>query len=338
MAPTFSVHSSWRVFLRDMGLVPARVLRRAGLPADLLSRGTVRVAPADWYALWRAVVAESASESEGGTGGQSFALRFAQALSVEAFDPALFAAVCCPDLATAAARIAVYKPLIGPLKLHIDEDPDDGSLTLRPSWPASLAPPPALGHLELLFWVALVRLCTRAVVRPTRYCAPVPPDDPAGFRAYLGAVPQPGPVWAVTFSQVDAARPFLTANEGLWSFFEPELRRRLQDLEDTATTAERVRAALLERLPAGGAAVETIGRELGMSKRTLQRRLRAEGTSFQALLASTRESLARHYLRQSQLTAAEIGFLLGYDDPNSFYRAFHAWTGTTPESLRAAAG
>ena len=68
-----------------------------------------------------------------------------------------------------------------------------------------------------------------------------------------------------------------------------------------------------------------------------KRYLRADGTSFQALLASTRESLARHYLCQSQLPAAEISFLLGYEDLNSFYRAFNTWTGSTPETVRASA-
>ena len=51
----------------------------------------------------------------------------------------------------------------------------------------------------------------------------------------------------------------------------------------------------------------------------------------------TREALARYYLASSSLSAAEISFLLGYDDPNSFYRAFHGWTGKTPDGVRSAA-
>ena len=74
---------------------------------------------------------------------------------------------------------------------------------------------------------------------------------------------------------------------------------------------------------------------LAVSSRTLQRQLRLEGTTFQAVLASTREDLARHYLSHGAMRAAEIAYLLGYDDTNSFYRAFRSWTGTTPETLRA---
>jgi AraC-like DNA-binding protein len=53
-----------------------------------------------------------------------------------------------------------------------------------------------------------------------------------------------------------------------------------------------------------------------------------------AVLNRTREELARHYLGSSALTGAEISFLLGFEDPNSFFRAFHSWTGETPERVR----
>ena len=81
-----------------------------------------------------------------------------------------------------------------------------------------------------------------------------------------------------------------------------------------------------------------VARDLAMSTRTLQRRLRAEGTTFQRTLNATRQSLALHYLAESDLSAGEISFLLGYEDTRSFYRAFHAWSGQTPKLARAAAG
>ena len=76
--------------------------------------------------------------------------------------------------------------------------------------------------------------------------------------------------------------------------------------------------------------------ELGIGTRTLQRRLSQEGKSFQDVLDSTRERLARHYLTKTDISAAEISFLLGFEDPNSLFRAFQRWTGTTPQAIRAA--
>jgi AraC-like DNA-binding protein len=100
--------------------------------------------------------------------------------------------------------------------------------------------------------------------------------------------------------------------------------------------AKRVRAALHEALPSGLVAMESIARKLALSKRTLQRRIEAEGTSYQKILQETREALARHYLEKTALPVAEISLLLGFDEPNSFYRAFRQWTSTTPESVRQA--
>ena len=77
-----------------------------------------------------------------------------------------------------------------------------------------------------------------------------------------------------------------------------------------------------------------VARKLAMSKRTLQRRLSTEGTTFREILQDTREALAKHYLGQTSLSAQEISFLLGFDEPNSFYRAFNDWTGETPDGMR----
>jgi AraC-like DNA-binding protein len=120
----------------------------------------------------------------------------------------------------------------------------------------------------------------------------------------------------------------------MWQVFEPELRRRLGELDASASTAQRVRSALLELLPGGQSGIEAVASRLSMSKRTLQRRLEEQGDNYRALVTATREELARHYLTQTQLSAGEIGFLLGFEDPNSFFRAFHDWTGTTPEAIR----
>jgi AraC-like DNA-binding protein len=82
----------------------------------------------------------------------------------------------------------------------------------------------------------------------------------------------------------------LTVNEGMWQVFEPELRRRLSQLDETASTAERVRAVLLELLPGNEATIEKTAERLGMSKRTLQRRLEEEGENFRVLINRCREN------------------------------------------------
>ena len=89
-------------------------------------------------------------------------------------------------------------------------------------------------------------------------------------------------------------------------------------------------------LPAGDSTMTAVAHQLATSPRTLQRQLQLEGTTFQSVLADTREHLARHYLAHGAMTTAEIAYLLAYEDANSFYRAFRTWTGATPDTVRTA--
>jgi AraC-like DNA-binding protein len=77
-----------------------------------------------------------------------------------------------------------------------------------------------------------------------------------------------------------------------------------------------------------------IARELNISSRTLQRRLQDAGYSFQQVLEEARHQLARHYLTNSLLELNEAAYLLGYEDSNSFVRAFRTWEGVPPAHWR----
>ena len=323
----YALDTTWRTLLRDLGAAPADVLRRAALPDDLLHQPTVRLAPADYYRLWDAIEAE--------LGDPLLPLRLCEAVRSESFSPLLFAAMCSPNLVVAAQRIARFKPLIAPIRFTLAQD--DTRLTIGLAWLDDPRPPPvSLVLMELLFCVQLARMGTREPLRPVEVTTTTLPSPLAPYEAFLGARLVRGARHQVTFTATDASRPFLTSNEPLWAAFEPALRQRLADLDAAATTARRVRAALLEGLPSGQLAAEDIARKLALSKRTLQRRLEAEGTGYQRVLDETRADLARHYLENTTLPIAEISFLLGFDEANSFHRAFRTWTGSTPDNVRRA--
>jgi AraC-like DNA-binding protein len=199
---------------------------------------------------------------------------------------------------------------------------------------ANHEPPATLVTMELIYFVQLARIATRERIEPLALTSPQPPQPDRQYAEYFGARVQPGAAITLTFSAQDAARSFLTANEGMWRFFEPTLNQRLFELDARAAVSEKVRAALLEMLPGGNASLNAVSSKLGFSPRTLHRRLSEEGVSFQIVLSRTREELAKHYLGHSAMSGAEISFLLGYEDPNSFFRAFQQWTGQTPERAR----
>ncbi len=321
----FPLEPGWRVILVDMGLDPREVLRRAELPEDLLTRDDITLDAERYFRFWRALEAAS--------GDPLLPLRLCEVITTESFMPPLFAALCSPNLAVGVERIAQYKRLIGPMVMNVDARSD--ALVVSCDWlDTTLMPPSSMVAMELVFLVELARRATRSKLRPMEVQARVELLPLEGYADYFGCTPKLGAAHHVVFSRGDAERPFITNNPALWRAFEPDLRRRLAELAAEATTAERVRAVLLEALPAGQSSADEVARRLALSKRTLQRRLREETTTYQAVLNQTREALAKHYLVQTNLSGTEIAFLIGFDDPNSFFRAFHQWTGQTPQQVR----
>ncbi len=100
---------------------------------------------------------------------------------------------------------------------------------------------------------------------------------------------------------------------------------------------ERTRRAIGESLRRGASSLASAARELGMSERSLQRRLRELGYSYNALADGAREEMARLYLEQRDVALAEIAYLLGFADQSTFTRAFKRWTGCTPRQVRSQA-
>lgn len=161
------------------------------------------------------------------------------------------------------------------------------------------------------------------------------PDDqtPIRLAALEGIAAFSPPIFAAYCSR-NVLVPFISRNESMWEFFEPELKRRLSMMETDDSCAARVRSALMELLPSGECTIDDVARKLGYSKRSLQRKLQEEDTSFQKQLGHTRELLAKTYLANTDMTAEDIAFLLGYQEIGSFLRAFTIWTGQTVSEYR----
>ncbi len=324
-AARFTLSPTWKVLLKDMAIDASEVLIRAELPEDLFSRENATLTPAQYFALWHGI--------EQCAGSESVPLLLAEHLSVESFDAPLFAAICSKNLTAAVKRIQQYKPLIGPMELKIAQTNEQLTLTIN-CYGYSGNLPESYSLTELVFFTQVARLCTREPICPTRLSLPSYPRDRSPFEAYFGCPINQDNCCSISFSLRDANRPFITHNASMWHFFEDKLNRKLNDLNRSATTTERVRAALLESLPSGESSIEFIADKLAMSKRTLQRKLTLEAETYQSVLQSVRLDLADHYLQKSKMTLGEIAFLLGFQESNSFIRAYSAWKGTPPASFR----
>ena len=254
-------------------------------------------------------------------------IRIATNDGIETFSPPVFAAYCSSDGRNFLTRLAHYKRLVGPLQFIVTEQEKDLELEIG-SITEGLTVPAFWAELEMVFILNLIRKATQADVKPVSVTFQHEVQSRA-LAEYLGCQPTHGNKNVLTLSQSDAALPFITRNESMWQYIEPELRRRLSEMEIDDSMAARVRSALVELLPAGKTTIDFVASKLCMSRRTLQRKLTDEHTTFQQQLNSTRLLLAQNYLRDSERTNDDIAFLLGYEDTTSFLRAFSTWTGQT---------
>lgn len=111
----------------------------------------------------------------------------------------------------------------------------------------------------------------------------------------------------------------------------------LASLEASRTMRGRVEALLIPILHVGDACIQSIAAELGMSRQTLYRRLKAESTSFEAVLDALRHRLAVDYLGSRKISVHQAAYLVGFSDPAAFSRAFKRWTGKSPGAMRGKA-
>jgi AraC-like DNA-binding protein len=137
------------------------------------------------------------------------------------------------------------------------------------------------------------------------------------------------------FSRKELATPIASADHRLLAILrnhaEDVLRHRPQKRHDLLQRLER---RLIELIPTGEARAKIVAAELGMSERTLVRRLAELGTSFADIVDRLRHDLARKYLGQRDLSLTHIAFLLGYSNQSAFSSACRRWTGKAPRELR----
>lgn len=311
--------------LEQFGIDTEEALRRADVPEDTFSRANPTMTAAHYFAFMEAVGALSDDAD--------VALKMASVEGIEQFSPPIFAAYCAHDGRSCIDRLGRYKRLIGPMRFITSKA--DGTFTVMMTCDDdALAMPPFLVEIEFAFLVNLIRTATRTQINATAARMQTLPENRASLEEFLGCPIEQAAFNALTFAAADLAVPFVSRNDDMWSYFEPELGRRLAKLDADDSFSTRVRSALIEMLPAGECSADDAARRLGVSRRTLQRKLGNEHTTFQKQLNHTRELLAKHYLQNTSMGTDEIAYLLGYLELNSFLRAVSVWCGESPSEWR----
>lgn len=327
MTDRFKVASSLFRRLDHAGIDSAQVLGRAGLPLSLLEQDRISLTTEELFSLYRSISALSPDPGAG--------LRIAAEDRIEQYDPVVIAALCTRSLRDALERLARYKQLTCPEEISISETEEE--CHVRFIWLLAGEPEPAFLIDCCFAWIAsVVRRATAGQVKFRRVELARPADYAPIYQQHFQCPVVTGaPHNLIVFRRADLDKPFLTYNADLLATVAPQLEAELNERLAGHTIAEQVQT-VLKRIMAGQRPdLGNVASHLRLSTRTLQRRLREESVTFQDLVKEVRRRLARHYLLHARLELSETAYLLGYEDANSFFRAFHEWEGMSPGEWRA---
>lgn len=326
MADRFRITQAWaQRFAAEKIAVPA-LLQRAGLPASLFEQEKIYITTAELFSLWRAV-AEMSSEP-------GFGLKLGTELRFERSHPVAIAGVCSRTFGDALQRLARYKQLTCPEEIRVHRKAKEAAVEIF-FIEAREAQPDIMVDLGLSWILNVARRGSDDGITPLRLEVTRPVKHRALLESHFSC-----PVFfksdhnALVFRTSDLDLPFVTHNEELVTMIGTQLNSELKAQNASGNVVQRVKGALRHSLAGKRPTLQSVAQDLGMGTRTLQRRLTGAGFTFQQLLEETRRELARHYLKQLSVELNEAAFLLGFEDANSFFRAFQIWEGTSPGEWR----
>jgi AraC-like DNA-binding protein len=313
--------------LTSLGVDVARVLGHAGIARSRFQAARAKLSVQEFFAFWRAL--ETVSE-RGDLG-----LRIGTRVEPHQLDVASLAAIHSDNLDDALAKFGRYKRLVCGEQISLETAEAEARISFHWTHVADALP---LLLVDTTF-ASLVTLASHGIgakVTPRRVeLARRRAHAEVLEQAFACAVHFDAPVDQLVLDEALLKRPFVTRNADIVAMLVPSLETALAESVAARSMADDVRVALGRRMKGERPNVHDIARELGVSPRTLQRRLGELGTSYQALLDEVRRDASRRLLAGTDLDAGEIAFLLGFEELNSFSRAFHAWEGATPLRWRA---
>jgi AraC-like DNA-binding protein len=314
------------LFERLQGLDTAAILERARLDQSRFDVARPTGTTEEFFALWRAVEELNAGEPDLG-------MRIGVASLPDNENVISLAAMHSPTFGEGLKKLAHYKRLVCPERLSVDIGAAEARVSFE--WLlATGAPPDILAEIIFAGILNLARAGTRTPVTPLRLELARAPKNETGLRRHFGCQIRFSTRRDIlVFDKATLALPMRHRNVQLLSLIIPGLEQAIADIGRERTFADDVRAALRKTI-GDRPAISKLARGFGMSARTLQRRLEGLGTSYQSLLDDVRRQSAHRLLARGDLGIGEVAFLLGFEQTNSFVRAFQGWEGTTPTKWR----
>jgi AraC-like DNA-binding protein len=314
-------------------------LRRHSVDADGLLEGVglgrADVADAEARISYAAVIGliEQAATSLGDSG---YGLRLGA--SYEAKDSGLlgFVVLNSSTLMDALTNLQRYFRVVGDGEdIEIERGGPEVALRFRES-DSKLR---GLRHNSEYMAAIIVRACrdmTRKRISPLRVeFVHARPNATIDYDRYLGCRVKFHAEWdALIYDAKTTQLPVVGADDKLLKVLERACRLVLGPTPRKRHVVHDVRELIADRLTKGSIRIDNIARELGMSSKTLERRLAERGKSFSTLLDEIRSGMARNYLAETDFRLDQVAYLTGYSESAALVRSFKRWTGTTPMQFR----
>jgi AraC-like DNA-binding protein len=246
----------------------------------------------------------------------------------------------CSMLGEAAEQLGRFLRLLGTLGTGRHRMQRHGDLVeLTFGWEGEGTPPPAM---QQIFAASCAQISRWLTGRPdldwgADFCFPQPPDISEYRRIFRGALRFGQARAKLIFPLAYLRLPINMSNPELRQMVEEQAEAVLETLQDEPEILRRSKVAITKNLGTGHATLTNVARALNMSPRTLHRRLEAVGYTFRDLVDGVRQARAETFLRNRDVSLAEIAFMLGYSEQSTFHNAFKRWTGITPNEFRMAA-
>ena len=305
-------------FLKSIGLSMEDILEKTGIP-NILWKEEIQLSTEEYYLFLKKI-------DEVITNEQISAVSNIDNLNI--FIPSFFAALSSKNGLEGIKRLAKYKKLIGPVFLEIKEFEEIVQVQYFFEQREKELPRFAVLNEQLM----LINLLNKGI---GKRISPVSVTSPFEYVELLtkeiNATINKAKQNEVIFSMKDLKKPFLTANNIMVEYLEPQLKQKLAEMESETfeTFVSRVQKKLFQLIPSGQFSLENVAEEFGISGRTLQRNLSVENTSFNQMVKDIQKMMTFNYLEAKELSIDEIAYLVGYSETSSFYRAFKKWTGKT---------
>ena len=318
-----TITKQFQSFITGVGLSLDSILRKAGIP-NILWKDELELSPNEYFRFLEIVGSEVTDEQ---------ILAMSDIRTMQVFLPMFYAALCSSNGLEGLKRFAAYKKLIGPLHIEVSENNDEVAVVMSPAIPKHKLPRMLILNEQLLM-VSLIRTGTGEEIQPIRVQSQY--EYGGCLTDYLGTMPDKAADNKLVFQKKQLMQPFITQNNIMLEYLEPELKKRLLTLENDYSFVSMVQKKLYSAIPAGNYSIEEIAKSLGLSVRSMQRILSENGLTFKDLTAQVQRTLAENYIREGNLTIDDISILVGYQNTVSFLRSFKKWTGMTVTQYREA--